>query len=167
MGRDKALLPFRGTTLLRYLANELAAVAQPITIVGPPDRYASLGLPVIADRRLGFGPLAGIESALVSSDTDWIFVLACDMPALSGDVLQRLSGEAAAEFDAVIPVTPDGRAHPLCALYRQTSLPAVAAALDRGDCKVLNAVEQLRVRRVAVDRLPNANTPEEWLVQAT
>ena len=58
MGTAKALLPFRGRTLIGYVAGEVSMAAGNVTIVGRPELYAGLGLAAIADELPGFGPLA-------------------------------------------------------------------------------------------------------------
>ncbi|MEO7144809.1 MAG: NTP transferase domain-containing protein, partial [Bryobacteraceae bacterium] len=64
MGRDKAWLPHRGTTLAAYVAGEVLRAAGSVTLVGDPAKYARLGHPVVADHVAGRGPLGGILTAL-------------------------------------------------------------------------------------------------------
>ncbi len=159
MGRDKALLAFRGTTLLEHVAARAAAVVQPVTIVGPPERYLHFGYPVIADRHAGAGPLAGIEAALSSCSSGRALILACDMPDVPLHLLRSLVGEPG---DCVIPRTGDGRLNPLCAVWSTTLLPAVQQALAEGRLKVLDCLKDVDVKEVSWPALENANTPEEW-----
>src|SRR5205814_2477042 len=51
MGRDKALLPFQGSTLLEHIALHVAAAAGSVTLIGEPDKYRRLGFPVLTDNR--------------------------------------------------------------------------------------------------------------------
>lgn len=162
MGADKALLAFRGATLLEAVAAAVREAAGSVTVIGPPERYQHLGMQVLGDLRPGCGPLAGIETALADSAEEWTLIAACDMPGVRAEFFRGLLGARRAGADAVIPVTPDGRLHPLAAAYRRTARPAVSAALDRGVRKVLEALEMLKIRRYPVDFLANANTPEEW-----
>jgi molybdopterin-guanine dinucleotide biosynthesis protein A len=78
MGRDKARLPFHGTTLVEHVASTVADAAGSVTLVGAPERYASLGFPMLVDSRTGAGPLAGIHTALASSPAAWNLIVACD-----------------------------------------------------------------------------------------
>jgi len=160
MGRDKALLDYGGRPLALALAARIAEATGAATkLVGPPARYRHLGLPVIADLRPDSGPLAGIEAALTDSEFERNLILACDMPDLPVETIARL---AAAEGDCVAAETADGRLHPLCAVWSKRLLPTVENALDRDRRRVLDALEHVKVVRLPVERLVNANTPEEW-----
>ena len=57
MGRDKALLPVQGSTLLEQVAREVLAVTGSVTVIAPPERYIGIGLSVIPDLSPGQGPL--------------------------------------------------------------------------------------------------------------
>ena len=46
MGRDKALLPYRGVTLGEFVAGEIRMATGSVTLIGPPERYQHLGLPI-------------------------------------------------------------------------------------------------------------------------
>src|SRR5205807_1875209 len=96
MGQDKACLPFQGKTLLEHVAAAVAEAAGSVTLVGAPERYQSLGFPIIADSRPGAGPLAGIHTALSISHADWNMIVACDMPGISAPFLKSLLAAAAA-----------------------------------------------------------------------
>src|SRR5271155_5483314 len=80
MGRDKTLLPVKGGTLIQQVAWSVLHAAGDVTIVAPPERYAALGSPVIADRLPGCGPLGGGFSSLSTPHSDWNLIAACDMP---------------------------------------------------------------------------------------
>jgi molybdopterin-guanine dinucleotide biosynthesis protein A len=54
----------------------------------------------------------------------------------------------------------------LCAVWDQSLLPNVRAALDRQELRVRAALADVAVQVVAVGQLSNANTPEEWTALA-
>jgi molybdopterin-guanine dinucleotide biosynthesis protein A len=49
MGRSKALLPFRGATLIEHVVNQVASVATQVRVVGPPEPLRELGLDTLED----------------------------------------------------------------------------------------------------------------------
>ena len=166
MGRDKALLPFRGGALVQSVAQAVSAAAGSATLVGDPVRYAGLRYPVIPDLYPGEGPLGGILTALRNSSADWNLITACDMPQLDPEVLRGLLKTAAeAGADALLPVGPEGRPEPLCALYHRSCLEPFAAAFAAGMRKVTAALETVRTVRLPMAEaslFQNVNTPEEW-----
>jgi molybdopterin-guanine dinucleotide biosynthesis protein A len=168
MGADKALLLFEGATLVQRIACCVEKVTGNATLVGDPQKYRTLGFPVIPDVRPGLGPLGGMEAALLHSASEWNLIVACDMASVDSEFLQTLASEARElplEKDCLVPVGPDGRPQPLTALYRRRCLPVFSEALDRNRTKVTDAVNSLHaVFRQTADAksFQNVNTPQDW-----
>lgn len=161
MGRDKARLPWGGRTLIEFIAAEVAAVTGSAAIVGGEP---VAGRKYVEDPVVGYGPVAGIAAALRDSRQPWTLVVACDMPVIEAGLLHRLLN--AAEGSGAIPVTPDGRMHPLCAVWSTAeALPAFERALASGEHTLRNVVRGLQFVFLPVDDaglLRNLNTPEEY-----
>jgi molybdopterin-guanine dinucleotide biosynthesis protein A len=166
MGSDKALLPFRGTTLLEHMARLVREAAGNVAVVGPASRYGHLGLRIVEDRKPGCGPLAGIHAALLDSPAEWTLVVACDLPNLRADLLSWILAHTANCDADVLWTTLDGeRPEPLCGAYRQSAGAVAAAALESGNLKITNAFAPLRIEMLHVTdahQLANVNTPEQW-----
>ena len=166
MGRNKALLPYRDTVLVDWIARQVEAAAGSATLIGPPEHFGFLGRPVLADLRPGCGPLAGIETALAATPAEFNLIVACDLPDLTRQLLAELL-EAARheEADCLLPETPGAIAPPLCAVWRRRVRPIVTEALDQGERSLRRLLERLRVsrRRVAGTAWAvNLNTPEDY-----
>jgi len=165
MGRDKALLPYRGRTLAEHVASTVREAAGSVTLIGPTERYNALGFPVVADLVAGHGPLGGILTALAVSAADWNLIVACDMPLLSAAFLESLLIEATeAGGDCLVP-TSGGRLEPLCAVYHRAALPLIREAIEDNRRKVTDALAGLHIVRRAVSQavwFENLNTPEDW-----
>jgi molybdenum cofactor guanylyltransferase len=170
MGFNKALLDIGGTPLIHILFNRILTLTNNIVISSNDiESYRFLNIPVIPDHYLGHGPLAGLHAAMLWDACSLYIVLACDLPNLHAALLRRLISFTQG-FDAAIPRTRDGLAHPLCAIYRRTCLPAVEKALLRGSNKVVETFfdKSLAIRWVDPDEgqfedidLANINTPED------
>lgn len=170
MGRDKALLPFGGTTLAQWIAREVAQAAGSAFLIGDPGRYQHLGYPVIADAVAADGPLSGIVTALRHTTAEWNLVVACDMPGLSRAFLADLLAAAERNGATTIPMGPSGNLEPLCAVWRRDALPLVEAAFAKGTRKVAAAVEGLRLAVYPVAEVAlfqNVNTPADWNIHAS
>jgi len=173
MGVDKARAESDGRALALRVADAVAKVCDSVKLVGDPATYSDLGLPVIADRFPGQGPLAGIEAALAATGCDNNLIVSCDMPAISQNLLEAIFA-AAETGDCALPRHDDGRLEPLCAVYRRSCHPVILAALEAGIRKVTDALQwkglsaaskPLALRYVRVPdpaSLANLNTPEDW-----
>jgi molybdopterin-guanine dinucleotide biosynthesis protein A len=162
MGADKALLIYHGKPLILRTAAILEEVAETVTVVGSQERYGSLGLRIIEDCFPNSGPLAGIHAALQDSALDWNLIVACDMPALTARDLNHLCESAPDDVEAVIPVSADGQPQPLCALYHRRALSLIESALNRGERKILRAINAHLLEWQDNRLFRNINTPEEW-----
>ena len=172
MGRDKALLPFRGGALAGHVAATVAAAAGSATLIGDPQKYGHLGYPVLPDRSPGSGPAGGIEIGVELYSRRLEpgaglrharalrpnFCAACWMPPNAPDA------------DALVPAGPSGRLEPLSAVYHRRCLATLRRALEAGVRKITDALAGLEVARWTVDDaacFENLNTPEEWACYAT
>ena len=161
MGLDKALLPFRGRTLVECVAQNVATAAGSVKLVGAISKYGFLQIPIIEDRVPHCGPLSGIEAALADSTAELTLITACDMPSLNPDFLQWMLREAENSAASVTWVENE----PLCAVYRPSAHAAAALALSQGKYKVSLAFASLNIRCLTpTDSSPlaNANTPQDW-----
>ena len=167
MGRNKALLPFRGRTLVQYVADQVRCAAGDVSLVGDHTIYSYLGYPVIEDTHPGYGPLSGIHAALHASSAEWNLVVACDMPEITADFLKSLLDRAEkTAADAVIPAGPTGDPEPLCAAYHRRSAATVTDAIERDIHKVMDGLAAIEIEIWSVSEAKyfhNLNTPQEWL----
>lgn len=186
MGSDKAFLVVEGRTLVERALDVLRRVCVETTIVANDlEAYARFGSPVVPDSLPDFGPLAGLHAGLSAMRTELGLVVAVDMPFLNAALLGAMI-DAAAGWDAVIPAlaaeasadslkrkrAKDLDLHPLHAVYRRACLPAIQAAIDRGDRKVNSFFADVRLRYFGLEEmrrhdpelrsLLNVNTPDEW-----
>ncbi len=173
MGRDKALLELDGRTLIEVVAAHVKRALGEVTLIGNRDKYSPLGLPVIDDLHPGQGPLAGIETALRHSRKPLVLVVACDMPFLNAPFLDALVQIASvADAEVTVAESVDYAFESLCAVYNQSTLPFVEAALERGELKVTSLYEKVRVRKLSAEEcrpynphgvlFSNINTPQDF-----
>ena len=129
MGRDKAGLEVGGQPLLArqiQLARELGA--NEVFVSGRADTdYAAFGCPVLPDKFVGAGPLAGIERALDAATATLLLVLAVDLPEMSVAFLRRLGGGCTENLGSIPRVNE--RIEPLAAFYPKSAHSLAAAML--------------------------------------
>jgi len=168
MGSNKALVTVDGRSLIRIVIDRVLPLTRRILVsADEEDAYRFLGFPVVPDRYRDHGPLAGVHAAMHHEEATLYLVLACDLPSVPTRLLENLV-RLAEGYDAAIPRSEGGLAHPLCAVYRRSCLPRIEAALERGARKVIATFLDgpLRIRWVTPDQGPffdsdlaNINTP--------
>ena len=158
MGRDKALLPWRDTTLLDHALRRLREVCGDARILcGPQDRYREHG-ETLVDAVEGAGPLSGVCAALGRLPAGALgLFLAVDLPHVTPALLSRLV-LLAPGFDAVVPMTGRGP-EPLCAVYGQGCLGPILRRLDEGERKMTCFWPDVRVRVVGETELAEFGEP--------
>ena len=112
--------------------------------------HIPVGWTAVRDRYRDCGPLGGIHAALSACRAEWALFVSCDTPLyrreLAELLISKIPGteteteqedqEYSAGTRLLVPVTPDGRWHMTCALWRRTLLPEVEAQLKSGDYRL-------------------------------
>jgi molybdopterin-guanine dinucleotide biosynthesis protein A len=170
MGSDKSQLLINNQSFTEHIAETLYKVNDSVTIVGHESNDSRLR--VAMDVYPKWGALGGIHGALNACKVEWAFVIACDMPFVSAELIKRLA-QYRHQNDAVVPIQPDGRPQPLCAFYRVATCLAWAAKLIKTDHRrpldLLNSVKTHWVSFAELADLDqsqnffvNINTPEDY-----
>ncbi len=156
MRREKGLLEIAGEPLILRTARLVEPFVCEVTVVGPPEQYATLGLRAIADRifenrvdnELVRTPLAGIATALTATNSPWNLILACDLPYLTAEWVDWLLARAAASAADVVMPRTSGGLEPLAAAYRRECAAPILDAIERGVRKVTDALTELRMEQL-------------------
>jgi len=171
MGTDKARLAFGDFTSVELIAHALHSVTASVTTVGwPEQRLAALSN--IPDLRHDWGPLAGIEAALRHAKSAHCLIVGCDFPFVTGNLFAGLL-KSMNDADAIVPLQSDGRAQPLCAVYRvATCLTAAEAAIAANKHAPRDLLDRVRTRYLPFGEVAhlagsehfffNVNTPENY-----
>lgn len=139
LGRDKATIALGDRTLAQRAVDTVteALPGSRVTFVAGKEAQFAIEA-ILAGGRFIFdlvpdrGPLGGLHAALADVQKPWIFVLACDYPFVSADLIRLLADNVSDEYGAIVPEQYDGRLQPLCAFYRtEIARPAVAEIIDR------------------------------------
>ncbi len=152
-GSNKALALFHGKSLIQYATETVAAIFNDCLLVtNAPEQYDFLNIPMIRDQYQDSGPLAGIHAALLQISTSRAFVVACDMPNLSPELIRYICNINEQEYDVIIPWLEKGQ-EPLFGIYHKKSLAVIDSYLQQKDCQIIRALEDLQVRRVGEEEI--------------
>jgi molybdopterin-guanine dinucleotide biosynthesis protein A len=174
MGRSKAGLVLSGETLIGRQCRLLREAGAAETWVSlHPDRPLTVPLPpevrTVNDADPDAGPLGGIERLLHVIRTEFLLVVAVDLPRLETWFLQELVGRTTPGV-GVVPVVK-GEVEPLTAVYPQGCLGRLSDRLRhgrraaRGFCQAGLEERWLRAWPVPPEAavcLLNWNRPEDW-----
>lgn len=170
-GSNKALAILDDKPLIQHVANLMSSLfAECLLVTNTPEEYTFLSLPMTHDRYRDSGPLAGIHAALLQISEPRAFVVACDMPNLSPELIRYICNINEQEYDVIIPWLESGQ-EPLFGIYHKKSLAVIDTYLQQKDCQIIRALEDLQVRRVGEQEIlaitenfacfKNINRPED------
>jgi molybdopterin-guanine dinucleotide biosynthesis protein A len=158
LGRDKAIEPFGDEPLIARVISRLSGLTnETVVVVNSVARGDELPLPdearVTVDIYPESGSLGGIFSGLTAANSDWGFVVACDMPFLNTDLIAHML-TLREDYDAVVPLL-DGYPEPTHAAYSKACLPHIESRLKAGQLKIAGFFDDVRVRYVSESEIYN------------
>lgn len=174
-GGDKCLRPLGGRPILERIVERARPQCASLVLNanGEPARFASFGLPVIADPLDGFqGPLAGVLAGLDWAaahwpDLPWVVSIATDTPFLPTDLVARLLAEVTTEGAELACAASAGWSHPVFGLWPVALREELRAAMvSEGTRKIDAWTARYRLATVVFESAPidpffNTNAPED------
>jgi molybdopterin-guanine dinucleotide biosynthesis protein A len=161
MGTDKALLEWRGQTLLARVQTLASSLLDPVRVIGREE---------LPDRIPNLGPVGGIATALEASETDRNVILAVDLPGLTLEFLRLLRDRTAASPRPMVACALSS-GYPLCLGVDRSLLPLVQERIAAGKLSVhgligsagaeLISEEELRLGGFPPSLFLNVNTPKD------
>lgn len=172
---DKALLKLGDKTVIEIIASKLKIIFNDVLIsANDYKEYNFLNLPIVKDVFYGKGPLSGIHSALKYSSTEKNFIISCDMPLVSVELINFISNYNSNK-EIILPEA-EGRIQQLCGIYCKSILPSIEKIIldSEKDHKIKGSIYDLIERAssdiIDVETFPfyhpymflNMNTPEDY-----
>ncbi len=175
MGEDKALVTYQGIPMLQHVYQVAAASSENVYVLSPwNQRYQQILPPeckYLIESQAGRGPLFGFAEGLIqiSADqisADWIWLLACDLPLLNGEILQDWINQLPKIPPSTDALVPQGSNiwEPMCAFYRRQILTSLQNFLQSGGRSFQKWLSHICVQPLPIDpqtnpMLHNCNTP--------
>lgn len=180
MGFDKSLLKLANQPVVAATARKLDQLFDTVRLSAyePTDKFNAFGRQVLYDTYTGhLGPLVAIHSALAHATSQYVFVIAVDMPCVNvAHVLAMQAPIQKHPWEAVIP-RHQGFTESLYGYYSREALPVIEKCIDKGVYKVQRALDQLdtlylpEAESVRFDptlgMFTNLNRPEDLLKVTT
>ncbi len=164
MGRDKATLPYEGTTLVERMVSILKPRCAPLYVIAAPGQaLPAVDAEILRDEVRGVGPLLatgrGLRAA-ADAGSELAFVAAVDMPLLTANLIDELAGPAV-RLRAEVVLPWDGRDHYLAGVYRTALADRVAELVAAGERSMRALVNRVDTQRIVLPEqraLTNVNT---------
>jgi molybdopterin-guanine dinucleotide biosynthesis protein A len=152
--RDKPFIKVGGMELFTYGYKTLTEVFARALIVCERSLEEKLknypDLDVVTESH-EVGPLGGIYEGAKHSGAEFIFVTGCDMPLLSGRVLEFLC--TLIGKDGVVVVNEKGYFEPLHSIYRRERVLDVLREILKKERKISKMIEQMDVKHISTEKL--------------
>lgn len=146
MGVDKGLMLLNEKPMVQHVIDAVKLVAAELIIVANNEEYKQLGYKVIPDEIENAGPLAGICAGLKQVSFHYNFVLSCDVPFVTKEMLSLLKQEVVG-YDAAIFEKADNL-HPLIGIYSKNCLPAFEAALNNKERRLKTVLHHVNLKKI-------------------
>jgi molybdenum cofactor guanylyltransferase len=177
MGQDKALLTINNCSLLTHVCTVAQDSLNWVYVVTPwvvkyrdliPPQVQLIEEKIVLPDRESNCPLIGFYQGLQQVTTEWILLLACDLPKLNSEAIQQWCQHLTTVTDSEIALLPKSEKgwEPLCGFYRRSCLPLIEVYLNDGGKSFQQWLAQYPIRELPIsDRsvLFNCNTWEDWL----
>lgn len=172
MGVDKSFLKIGNQTIIERILELMQSIfSEVIIITNTQEDYDYLNLPVFEDIYKWKGPLAGIHSALKHSSTEKNFVISCDVPLMSKEMIEYIIN-----YDTDKPIVfceAAGYHQPLVGVYSKIVLDEIEIFLaknktgDKSFHKFLNNAEAEIIDPTSLtfyknELFFNVNRPEDF-----
>ncbi len=148
-GCDKAFLNIGGKPIIHRQLDILKRIFKTIIIVtNSPDRYKYFkDIKLVCDVVRKKGPLGGIYSGLLASNSFYNFVVACDIPFINAELIKQMI-TLKDGFDIVVPRIKN-RYEALFAIYSKNCIEPICKAMKKDKLKVSELFGSVRVREFA------------------
>lgn len=165
MQRDKASLPFLGTTLLEFQLDKARLTGCRDILIGGA-RHASSDAKTVSDLLPDRGPLGGLHAGLRAAAHRDCIVLGVDMPLLP---VCELRAQLASHRESGAEITlaqHDGKWEPLAGVYASDLSDRIAPMIESAGAPVRallkNSDCRFRQSSLPESFWANCNTPDEW-----
>jgi molybdopterin-guanine dinucleotide biosynthesis protein A len=150
LGRSKALEVIGGKSLIDRVIERLEPVTNRFLIVTSREHseFPTGGdIEILTDIYPDRGPLGGIYTGLLASQSSCSIAVACDMPFLNNGLLSHMI-DLSHGFDAVVPRWQNGMLEPLHAVYAKSCLDTMKKRLENDQLGIYRFLDEINVRYI-------------------
>lgn len=159
-GQDKGFVLYKNKPLIESVIHKVKPQVNNIIISANRNigRYEKLGHLVISDlpatgkvSNIYQGPLAGIAAALPFCTSEWVFIIACDMPLISDDIVSQLTNALSYDNDveakSIVIAEVNGKFQ-LAILLNKNTLSSIKRALKNNQLKLMQWIKSNSIKTI-------------------
>ncbi len=176
MGENKSFLKIQNETIIERIVRLMRTIFDEVMIVtNSPDEYKFFGLPVFEDIYKNKGPLGGIHSGLTHSKTEKNFVISCDVPLMTKEMIEYI-----VEYKSDKPIKfcyAAGYHQPLAGVYSKSLVGEIEKIISGGEVphkSFHHFLKMVHAETINPESLPfynheiffNVNNPKDYEVIA-
>ena len=152
MQSEKGLVLYQNKPFVAHIIEAVLPISSNIQLITNANDYDYLAYNKVKDIIADKGPLGGIYTALVHSETEMNLILSCDIPLISTEILLELIENHGTNFDVSVFKDTD-RIHPLIGIYATSLIPVLKKAIDANDLKMMRFISNVKHQLIPI---PNA-----------
>lgn len=148
-GSNKALAMIDGHSFLHKSLEILKPFCSRILISGNYTEYEEYGYPIVKDIISELGPMGGIYTALKQAETPYTLFLTCDMPAVTGQLLEQLL-EDNNQDDIAVWQQENGTLQLFPSLFDSSVLPVVERHVFNHQLSIRSLFDEVTIRKIPI-----------------
>lgn len=119
MGQDKSFIRIKGERVIDRVVQLMKNLFEKVIIISnDKEKYEYLGIPVYSDIFKDVGPIAGVHSGLLHSQTEQNFIISCDLPFMNCEMIKSIIDFKSNSL--IILPKANGYIQSLCGLYSKS-----------------------------------------------
>jgi len=173
MGFDKQLFHTRKNRLFAHILPLLAQNFEDVMVVtGKSEIYPEFDVRTVKDIIPGLGPLSGIHAAVREAKSEYVYIIACDMPVIDMKYIDYMKQRLIQASACACVTRKGGRVEPFHGFYGKSALPCMEEDLLAGKSSVyylLKKIDALFIPEAEARRFTpdwslfcNLNTREDY-----
>ncbi len=165
MQTEKGLVLYHKKPFVEHIIEAVLPISKNIILVANTKDYDYLNYKKIKDIQSEKGPLGGIYTALMESESMLNLILSCDIPLVSTEILEELIQKHNDDFEVTI-FEDTTRIHPLIGIYSRKIIPIIEQTLAENNLKMRCFLSTIKCQKLKINTpkshfLKNINSQEE------
>ncbi len=141
MKSEKGLVLYQSKPFIEHIIQAVLPITNKIQLITNSEDYDYLTYKKVKDKVSDKGPIGGIYSALLSSETPLNLILSCDIPLITSEVILELIQKSNANYAVSVCKDADN-IHPLIGIYSKSIIPLLIGSIENNNLKMMDLISK-------------------------